>query len=441
MKLVNVHLHAILVVFMTLAAGYYTTAATQHYLSLQDCIDTSLRNNLQLEAAQNQTQIQSARKRLLQAKRLPQIAAQANYQYAPLLPYQYMPLSAFNGPEGQFREVQFGVPHNINTAAVINWPVYQPGLQGKIDAADQDIAIAELQLHREEEVLIQHVTAAYYQLLYMHEKRNLVDSNMRNAGQLKNKLSLLNSKGLARRTDIEKVDLQIEELAALRSRISADIAGQKNQLQLLMGMDSSETWELIPEWPEAELPLTQPTPTTQQLIMDRELQRLELEHKEIMQSNMPRINLTAQLGYNGFGYDGEDPFLNFHPYSFAAVQAGIPLWNPSRKKQLELNRAMTGLARTKSRAYDQQRSVRLENAHIDYRATASYYRAAESRVALAERLYRATLTQHEQGVADLTELLLADNELRTARHEQLNQKLKLLLLALDIRALSNGLNR
>ena len=44
-----------------------------------------------------------------------------------------MPLSVFGGAEDQFKEAQFGVPHNINANIQLAMPLYNPQINGAIE--------------------------------------------------------------------------------------------------------------------------------------------------------------------------------------------------------------------------------------------------------------------------------------------------------------------
>ncbi|HRN38268.1 MAG TPA: TolC family protein, partial [Flavobacteriales bacterium] len=88
-------------------------ALGQAPFSLQQCVDTALARNAELLIGRNQVELGEERLKEAKANRLPKFTANGDYRWSIDLPYQFMPLSTFHpmAGEGQFKEVQFGVPH------------------------------------------------------------------------------------------------------------------------------------------------------------------------------------------------------------------------------------------------------------------------------------------------------------------------------------------
>ena len=84
--------------------------------SLQQCIDTAQVKNKMLQISQNNVSIGEQRHKEAVAGLIPKVNINGDYKYYFDLPYQLMPLSTFDptAPAGQFKEAQFGVPHNMN---------------------------------------------------------------------------------------------------------------------------------------------------------------------------------------------------------------------------------------------------------------------------------------------------------------------------------------
>lgn len=52
-------------------------------------------------------------------------------------------------PEGQFRDIQFGVPHNINANVQLVMPLYNPQIYGAIENTKVAKELAELQYQKQ----------------------------------------------------------------------------------------------------------------------------------------------------------------------------------------------------------------------------------------------------------------------------------------------------
>lgn len=78
-----------------------------------------------IEMGTNRVAMSGERYREARSMLLPKASVSADYRYYTDQPYQLMPQSVFGGPEGVFKEAQFGVPHNINATLQAQMPIYQ----------------------------------------------------------------------------------------------------------------------------------------------------------------------------------------------------------------------------------------------------------------------------------------------------------------------------
>ena len=149
MKLVSIHKHFFLVI--AVSGGIQMTHA--QIWSLQTCIDTAKVLNKSLEIGRNNIEISTERHDEASSNLIPKVNVDASYKYFTDLPYQLLPLSVFGGPDGQFKEAQFGVPHNINVTGSLVVPIYNPQVYGAIQSTSVAEEIAELSYQKTEEQL------------------------------------------------------------------------------------------------------------------------------------------------------------------------------------------------------------------------------------------------------------------------------------------------
>ena len=82
-------------------------------LTLEQCIDSALLNNRNIRISQQDIILAGEKNKEVKSNLLPKLNGMADYRYYTDLPYQLMPASAFGGPAGTYKEVQFGVPQNL----------------------------------------------------------------------------------------------------------------------------------------------------------------------------------------------------------------------------------------------------------------------------------------------------------------------------------------
>ena len=102
----RLNLLKVLLFGIILFTGFITKAQT---LTLEQCIDTALQYNRTIRLSQQDINLASEKSKEIKANLIPKLNGMADYRYYTNLPYQLMPAAAFGGPEGTYKEVQFGV--------------------------------------------------------------------------------------------------------------------------------------------------------------------------------------------------------------------------------------------------------------------------------------------------------------------------------------------
>ena len=153
MKLVNIHKQTVFLLFFLI--GVYSSQA--QVSTLQQCIDTAQVHNKNLQMSRNNMAIGEQREKEAKANLIPKVTANADYKYFANLPYQLLPVNAFNPalPAGEFRAMQFGVPHNINANLQLSMPLYNPQVYGAIQTTKIASELTDLQYQKTEKLFTQ----------------------------------------------------------------------------------------------------------------------------------------------------------------------------------------------------------------------------------------------------------------------------------------------
>ena len=220
MKLVNIHKHFIVLLLIIIV---FQPAQAQTW-TLQQCIDTAQVHNKNLQMSRNNIASGEQREKEAKANLIPKVTANADYKYFTNLPYQLMPLSTFNptAPEGQFKEAQFGVPHNINANLQLSMPLYNPQVYGAIQTTKIASELTKLQYQKTEEQIYFEISNLYYNAQILHHQLTFIDSNLINAERLLKNMQLLNEQLLAKGTDVSKIKLQVSQLTTQKETIKVN---------------------------------------------------------------------------------------------------------------------------------------------------------------------------------------------------------------------------
>lgn len=441
MKLVSAHK---LIIFSVLLFAASKTNA-QEVWNLSQCIDTALVYNKTLQINRNNTAIGKQKADEAKANLIPKISANADYKYFTDLPHQLMPLSTFNptAPEGQFKEAQFGVPHNINANLLLTMPLYNPQIYGAIQNTKTAIALSKLQYQKTEEQLRYDVTLLYYNAQIVQHQLFFLDSNLLNSNKLLKNVQLLHQQLMAKGTDVNKLQLQAEQLSTQQQIANNRYLQILNALKLNMGIALNHELrveDIISFQKTASTPITKETLEVQMINQQNRLLNTELNtlHKS---AYLPSLNLIASYGTMGFGYDQKpNDFLKFFPVGFAGIQFTYPLFNGTvthrkiNQKKLEISNNIL-----QSQLIADKNTMDLENTKRQKTTAYQSIIDTENQKKLAETIYQQTILQQKQGVATITDVLLADHAVREAQQNYLSVLIDYLKADLELKKLSGNM--
>lgn len=435
MKLVNIHALVLLLSISSIDFGGYALQAQS--LTLQQCTDAALSQNKGLEASRNDLELYPLMQEEAKANRWPKVNVSADYKYFTNLPYQLLPLSVFNGPEGEFREAQFGVPHNLGASVQLTVPIYNPAIKTGIKGTEIAAEMGQLQVAKSEELLILEVANLYYNAQVLQYQIGFVDSNLTNANRLLANMQLLREQGLAKGTDLGKVELQQAQLQWQRTQLTAKLEQVLNGLKVAMGQ-SLDTPLSVSEEISAPTEEVYPVSSPVSIRMLQVQNRLLSNERDLLnKSKLPTLSFVANYGLTGFGYSGEpDPFFKVFPLGFVGAQASYPLWNRTTRFRIDQKAVQITSNRLQLEQLHAQTELQLANAHLQRNAAQAGIPSAQQQIDLATSVYQQTRLQQEQGTATITEVLLADTALREAQNNYLNALIDYLRADLELKQAS-----
>ena len=440
MKLVNAHkLFIILVALIS-----YASNSVAQIWSLQECIDTAMVNNSQLQISRNNQAIGQEQRKEAQSNLIPKVSLNADYKYFMDLPYQIMPTSAFGGPEGQFKEIQFGVPHNVGASVQASLPLYNPKIVGGIKTAQLANELTDLQYQKTEEDVLFEISNLYYNAQIIHHQLLFIDSNLTNANSLLQKIELLNQQLLAQGSDVSKIQLQIAQLKTKKKAGETQYQQILNALKFYIGLPLDKNLKIEDDI-KHQIIENYTVNNSIDIALIKARNRLIKSELNTLQNTrfIPSLSAFGSYGVSGFGYtEKPNEFFDFYPVGFVGLQFNYPLFNGMvtkrqvNRKALEINNNQIQL-----NMLEAQNEMQLENAKSQKMVAQEAIDNTDSQVALAQNIYQQTIIQHREGTASLSDVLLADNELRTAQQDYLTAIIDYLKADLDLKKITGNFSQ
>jgi len=441
MKLVNIHKQFLVLLLFIIG---FQSAQAQTW-SLQQCIDTAQVHNKNLQMSRNNIASGEQREKEAKANLIPKVTANADYKYFTNLPYQLMPLSTFNptAPEGQFKEAQFGVPHNINANLQLSMPLYNPQVYGAIQTTKIASELTKLQYQKTEEQIYFEISNLYYNAQILHHQLAFIDSNLINAERLLKNMQLLNEQLLAKGTDVSKVKLQVSQLTTQKETIKSKYEQVLNALKFAMGISIEQNLQIEPNIQYHNTNEYTPASTLDIRIIKTQNRLLSSELSTLNKSRfLPSLNLIGMYGTTSFGYDKQpNDFLKFYPIGFAGIQLSYPLFNGTvTQRKINQKRFEILNSEIQFELNTEQNNMQVENAKLQIMVTKKSVETTTEQIELAQTIYEQTLLQQKQGTANLTDVLLADNALREAQQTYINAVIEYLKADLELKKLTGNIS-
>lgn len=415
---------------------------SQEIWTLQQYIDSAVVNNKNLQINRNLVTVNELKQKEVKGNLYPRINLSADYKYSIDLPYQFMPQSAFGGPEGLFKETQFGVPHNINATLQFQMPVYNPQLNGAVQSSKIAGEMSLLQLQKTEEQLVFDITNLYYNAQILQHQVLLTESNLKNTEKLLDNMQLLYGQLMVTGNDVSKIKLQKEQLLTRRESLISTLEQVMNALKFSTGIpfEKQISVEKQINYTESEVYNLSTVSDIQMAATQSKLLATEL--KTLKNAYLPTVSLLGSYSQTGFGYDEKpNDFLKFHPASFAGIQIAVPLFNGTvskqkiRQKNIEIENS-----RLNTELVSDQNKMLIENATRKKIVSQQSIVNTSSQIVLAESVYNQTVLQQQQGIAGITEVLMADNALRESQQANLSAIIDYLKADLELKKLTGNIS-
>jgi len=436
--LVNIHLPKILVFFFAILVFAKPTKA--QIWTLQQCIDTAQVNNKNLQMSRNNSLLGQQKHREAIANLIPKVNAVVDYKYYTDLPYQLMPMSMFGGKEGQFKETQFGVPHNMSANLQFSLPLYNPQIYGAIQTTKIASELNELQYKKTEEQVFFEISNVYYNVQILQQQILFLDSNLINTKKLLVNMQLLKEQSMAKTTDVTKVQLQVEQLITQKELVVNKFEQAMNALKFSMGISISRNIQIEPKIQYQNTNENNNSSTIDIQIVDAQNKLIKSELSTLKFSRLPSLSLYGTYGRTGYGYtEKPNDFLKFFPIGFVGVQFSYPLFNGTitqrkiKQKKIEIQNSELQL-----NYVTEQNKMLVDNAKRQKNITQKNIETIQLQIKLAQTVYNQTVLQQKEGTASLTDILLADNALREAQQNYLSVVIDYLKADLELKKLTGN---
>ena len=422
----------IIIVCLLLAKSIYAQEPDKTHLSVQDCIEMALKNNIELKNSQLEINKARATKNEARAEYFPTVSAQAvafdalnpmltfgiedidNAQLRQLLYTLYAEYGANMGIDKEYSFMQNGVMLN----AMATEPIYAGGrIRNGNKLAKLGIEAAETQAKvKEDEVCLQTETL-YWQIVALQEKLATLDQLDRLLDTLDNDLTGAIEAGLAMPTDQFKLKVKQNESQLNRKKVTDGITLLKMALAQTIGAD----------WQEMELVDTlglETNPTTmfkdvaeavssrnESHLLDLSIEAEKLKKKMTLGEALPSLLVGGSVNYHTVMENTKPNVL-----VFAVLQVPITDWH---KTSIKLKKHALDTEMAENTRRDLTEKMEMQTNQAWFNLEQSWLRITMAQTALSDAEANLKITQdyYDAGLVALSDVLEAQTLLKQSRDE------------------------
>ncbi|MDH6357359.1 TolC family protein [Parabacteroides sp. PF5-9] len=418
---------------------------SQTVLTLKDCLEIGIENNLSLEGRRKM--IQKSRYGISEnrARLLPQINGFANYN------------NNFNPPVSVTDGSSYGTPYNVthtlqynsNAGLQLQMPLYNQTLYTSISIAKTMEEINQLSYEKAREDLIVQISKMYYLGQATVEQIVLIKSNIARLQELKDIALAFYDNGMAMEVDIKRVNINLENLQVQYDNSQAILEQQLNMLKYIIDYPAEEQITLLHVDTDhiMSVPLAGLPESLYEIQLLRSQKQLAEQQKSIINSNyLPSLNLTGSWMYSAY----TDKFKNwFHSgpsnhwyrsYGFG-LSLRIPLFDGLEKKQ-KTRQARMDIEKITLEQEELQKHLNTQylNAQNDMMNNLRNFKRQKDNYRVAEDVYAVTTELYREGIASMIEVLQDEMQMVEAQNNYINAHYNYQVANLSLLKLTGQIN-
>jgi outer membrane protein TolC len=414
------------------------TKPKRYELTVTEAVDLAFKNVIELKNAQVDYKIQEAKNREIYGQALPQLsgAVSAN-RYLQLPKFLFpqsdegvyevlrreglLPASA-HAPPASLVEFSFQQPWNLSAGATVTQLLFQPdvfvGLQARQSALDYNQGLID----QTKRGIRDSAYKRYYAILIAEKQLHFINESVKRLEKLYHDDSIMFKSGFAERLDLDKVQVQLNNLKTSRSVVESAVILAYAGLKYSIGISQKDTVVLKEELTTERLKQDildqgfkyEDRPEIRTLNVLQDLQKLDVKRYKLQ--GLPTVALAGNYTVNGMGqHFFTDESTTWFKSSYIGVNINVPIFSGLQRKykvkQAELNfEKVTNSVDNVKQAIDLEQTAAKEV----LRNALTNLDLQERNLSLAERVYNATKTKFEQGVGSSFEVLQADTDYQTA---------------------------
>lgn len=393
----------------------------QTLLSLEECLQIGLENNLPLQGKKNEVLKGKYTVSENRARLLPQINGFANFNDNFEPPVSVTDGTAFGNPYNVTKTLQY----NASAGIQLRMPLYDQTVYTTVAVAKMMEQLNRLSYEKAKEDLMIEISKLYYLGQTTTEQIRLIKNNITRLEELKNITVALFDNGMALEVDVKRVTINLENLHTQHDNAQAMLAQQLNLLKYTIDYPADAAINLTEIRPDEIVPaaLTGLSENLYELqLAESQTKLAEKQKKMISQRYIPSLNLTGNLSFSAFT-DKAYHWFHSHPSNkwYDSYGLGVSLQIPifdGLDKRNKIRKAKIDIENVKLAQENTRKQLQTQylNATNDLMNNQRNFKKQKDNYLLAEDVYTVTTSRYKEGIASMTEVLQDEMRMSEAQN-------------------------
>ncbi|SFD02261.1 TolC family protein [Spirosoma endophyticum] len=397
--------------------------------TLQEAIEFAIQKNVNVRNGQLDAVSSEARIREIKSSALPQVTFSGSLTDNVIIQKAFLPANTFDptAPADLSIPVKFGVNYSANGSVNLNQVIYSASLNVGLRAAATYRELAQRNLQGTKVTVAEQVAKAYYGVLVAVERAKLLDYNITRLDTSLNETRELNKQGFVEKLDVQRLEVQANNLRAERQNVQNLIELSYTLLKFQMGLGVNDEITLSEQLQDRTVddlrPLVSADPTFQYQsrieysTLETQIKLAEQDIELTQKGYYPSLSGFANYGYNsgrnGFGQLITAPWLNF---ATVGLSLQVPIFDGFLKRsQIEQKRITLQKAQNSGELLRNSIDLQIRQASITLNNGLQTLQTQQRNRDLAQEIVRVTRVKYKEGVGSSIEVLNAEASLREAQ--------------------------
>lgn len=405
-------------------------------MSLKECINYSLKNNLTNVIYDNQVKLAEQQKIEGLSSYLPQINASGTLDDNIKRQVTVIPAGVFSPVD---TKIQFGNQYNTSVNLQADQVIYDQTIIAGLKANAPNIELARLNRLRNEDDIIYTTAANYYQVLIYKEQIKLLAENEKKLSGILTVQKLQYEKGVITKVNYNRVQVTYNNILSQKNVAETNYSLAIARLKNAMGMPAETDLKVVDSVDYRQEVSISVNPDfniknkPDYMILEKNLRLSEIDLKRKRASVLPTLSAYARYGASAFGNDFEQSYNHWYDYSAIGLKLNVPIFG-SLRRYSQITQSELNVMNSRQNLLINAENIRLQlqNSNTQLVSSFSNLQSNKNNLALAKDVFDDTSLQYEKGAAGLTDLLNADYAYKEAQSNYISSLLNYLIAKIEL---------